>query len=103
MSSGLNAANTYFFGELVRLTWTHQNSSGTYIDPTAVLLWVRHPDGSQVTFTHGVGTTIIQDSTGHYHADVSADEIGTYSYRAFATGTGQSAIEAECNVRSRFF
>ena len=103
MSSGANAPNTYFLGELIRVTWTYKNSSGTLIDPTAVFFWLKGPDGSILMFRHGTGTFIVSSSTGTYYADVSVELVGTYSYRAFATGTGQSAIEAECNVRSRFF
>lgn len=103
MSTGVNARNTYWIGTLVRVSWTYKNSSGTLIDPTAVLLWIRGPDGALLQFTHGVGTVIVSGSTGNYYADISAELIGTYTVRAFATGTGQAAIETGFDVVSRIY
>ena len=84
-------ANTYDVGDLPHVSAVFTTPAGVATDPTAVLLEYKTPSGVTTTLTYGVGTTIVKDSVGHYHADLSATEAGTWRYRWYSTGTGQAA------------
>jgi hypothetical protein len=86
-------ASSYDLGDLVRVSGAFTNSAGTAQDPTVVKASVRTPAGVVTTYTYGVDAGLVKDSTGNYHLDVSAAEIGWYYYRWFSTGTGQAADE----------
>ena len=84
----------YDLGDLVRCSAAFTNSAGTALDPTAVIVKVKAPDGTVTTYTYGTDPEVVRDSAGNYHIDVDADASGTWYYRFHATGTGQSADEA---------
>jgi hypothetical protein len=75
-------------------------SDSSAVDPDVVKLSVRTPAGVTTTYTYGVGDTIVKDSTGNYHADISTTEAGVWVYRWFSTGNGQTAGEEEFSVKS---
>lgn len=86
-------ANSYDFGDLVRVSGAFTNSSGVAQDPTVVKCSIRSPAGVVTTYVYGTDAALVKDSTGNYHADVSAAAIGWYYYRWFSTGTGQASDE----------
>ena len=90
--------NNYEIGNVVTFTAVFKTASGTLVDPTAVYFAVKPDDGSTTIYTYGVGATIVRDSAGTYHIDLSATSAGGYWVRAYSTGTGQAAKETEIRV-----
>ena len=88
----------YDKGDLVRCAAAFTNTAGTAIDPTAVLFKVKDPSGNITTYTYLTDAELVKDSTGNYHVDVDADEVGTWYYRYYSTGTGQAAGEGTFDV-----
>jgi hypothetical protein len=94
------AYNTWDLGDKVRVSAPFTLvSSGGAVDPDVVKLSVQPPSGTVTTYTYGVGATIVKDSAGNYHADIDANEEGTWYYRWFSTGNGQAAKEMRFVVR----
>lgn len=94
--------NAYDIGDLVRCTGTFA-SSGSNVNPTAVMFKVKTPAGVVTTYTYGTDAALVRDSTGVYHVDVSAAEAGEYVYRFWSTGTGQAAAEGKFVIRATLF
>lgn len=92
------APNTYDVGDLVRLSAVFRNSAGAATDPTAPTLTYKKPSGTLVTV---VSPTLIKDSTGNYHYDVTLDESGSWWYRFSGTGAVTQAGEKEIVVRAQ--
>ncbi len=84
--------NTYTLGQVVHLTASFA-VSGTATDPGTVSLITRDPGGAEITYTYGGVGTIVRDSTGNYHQDVTPDKSGTWGYRWVSTGVCASAAE----------
>jgi hypothetical protein len=89
----------YQRGDLVRISGVFKDIAGTLIDPSTVALNVSKRSGP-TTYTYA-GATVIKDSTGNYHVDVSVDERGTWLYEWVTTGTGQAAEHGEFVVEAR--
>lgn len=82
---------TYPEGTLVTVRGTFTNSTGTVLNPTAVLLDTTEPDGTQTTYTYGVGNTITRPSTGIYEANLdTTSKRGLWLYTWYSTGAGQA-------------
>lgn len=93
---------TFCKGALVRVegSWTDV-ATNTAVDPATITLRVKAPSGTETTYTLA-GEDVVQDSSGHYHCDVDADESGPWSYR-WETTSPQSAVEGGFSVDgSRF-
>lgn len=89
-------ANYYTVGALVRCWCTFQDSSSNNQDPTNVFFRYVDTAGSTTSLTYGgtgPSTRVVKDATGIFYCDVDADATGTFSYKWWATGTGQSAAE----------
>jgi uncharacterized protein YfaS (alpha-2-macroglobulin family) len=86
--------NVYQKGDLVRITGVFRDITGALVDPTTVSWKATKPSGTPVTHTYNPGS-IVRDSLGNFHLDVSADEAGTWLYRWENTGTGQAAEDGE--------
>jgi len=93
--------NAYDIGDSVRLTLVCANSSSVAIDPTALTLVVKPGDGTATTYTYGTGATIVKDSTGNYHADVTvtAHSGGIWYYKWTATGSYVGMAQSSFGVR----
>lgn len=93
--------NSYDKGDLVRLTATFTNSAGVATDPTAVTCQVKSPSAT-TTYTYNPGT-VVKDSTGVYHLDVSASAAGQWWYRWEGTGAVEQADEGTFVVEASAF
>lgn len=65
--------NSYPIGQRVRVfarPFEDEVTRQPY-DPSTVTLKVGTTPGDEVTYTYGVGATIVKDSKGVYHADIS--------------------------------
>jgi len=87
------AINPYDKGSVVRISATFKDVNGNPVDPGTIVFTVRKPDGPLVTLT------VVKDATGTYHADLSLDEAGSYSYRCASTPPGQGSSEGELFAR----
>jgi uncharacterized protein YfaS (alpha-2-macroglobulin family) len=90
--------NVYKLGDLVRIAGVFKDINGTLIDPGTVALTVSKRSG-RANYTYPA--TVIKDSAGNYHVDVSATERGTWLYEWITTGTGQATEHGEFVVEAR--
>jgi hypothetical protein len=79
--------------------------AGTATDPTAVLLTIQKPDGSQVIYawpTPGAGQSALTKEaaqTGRFYADVILNQAGTWRWRLAGTGAVTAASEGSLKVQ----
>lgn len=84
--------NEYDIGDVVRLTGAFSQSS-VAVDPTAVSMIVRRPDGIKTTYVYGTDLALVKSATGTYYLDYTPVMAGQHWYRWVTTGTGASAGE----------
>ena len=100
-----------FVGQLVKVRWYYANQAlqgfqqqafqnggplppGYGIDPSAVYLDVEYPNAGTVSYTVQYPGTITKETTGVYHFNVDTSYGGgKWWWRAYSTGTGQTAYE----------
>ena len=98
------ATNYYEKGDLLRCSVTFTSTpSGADLDPTPHLFSYKTPAGVTTILTYGVDGALVKDSVGDYHVDLDANATGTWWFRWYSTGTGQSADEGAFNVRGSQF
>lgn len=95
-------ANTYDIGDTVKLQVTFETAEGVAVDPTAIVLKVQDPDGTETTYTYALGQ-VLKSATGVYYYYVVPDESGTWHYNWAGTGTVVSATEGFFYVRTSEF
>lgn len=83
--------NFYPVGDIVRITGEFADREGTPVDPEALILRVRPPDGATFVLTYGVDPELVRLSTGVYYADVEATTPGAW-YSHFEAA-GQPVVE----------
>ncbi len=85
---------TYDVGDAARLAVAFTSLSGALTDPTTVTLTIQAPDNTQTT------PSVVHDSTGKYHYDLSITQSGVYLYRYVGTGAVAAVEEGQIMVRS---
>lgn len=96
--------NHYDLGQLVRITGTFTDSGGTVTDPATVIFAYKAPGDTAATeYTYGVDAEVVNSGTGVYYVDLDLDEVGTWYYRFYSTGTGQAAEESRLIVQESNF
>jgi hypothetical protein len=94
--------NTHDLGDKVRVSGAFTLvSSGAAVDPDTVSLIVTDPDGLETTYVYLTDAEVVKDSTGNYHADISASAPGTWYYRWLSTGNGQAGEAKHFHVRNK--
>lgn len=78
-------ANTYDIGNVIRLTGTFRDASGTLVDPTIIQLNVRPYGGEIETFTFEADQVLFL-STGIYYYDYTPLTAAKYFYRFIGGG-----------------
>jgi hypothetical protein len=91
----------YDIGDLVRLMVTFQNLSGTYVDPSTLILLIQLPDGTKLQRDYPGQVT--KTATGQFQYDYLAAASGVHYFRWEGTGTGQGAAESEFEVNESVF
>lgn len=84
------------------ITATITNPAGIPVDASGALdLLVVDPLGGEITYE---GTSVIHDSTGHYHVEVPAPISGLYHWRWYVEGalTGEGEFQAESEFDSEY-
>jgi hypothetical protein len=95
---------SYTKGTLVNCRATFTDPvSGSVVDPTTVTFRVKNPSGITTTWTYGPDLELEKESTGHYKAQVNANQQGSWSYRFESTGPYQGAREATFDVEGGAF
>lgn len=93
----------FVLGEAVRVSAEFRNAAGVVADPSAVLFKYRDPEGTITPLVYGTDAALVKDSTGNYHVDIDANMAGTWNWRFYATGTGQTANEGTFTVGESVF
>ena len=89
--------NTYVVGDLVTMTATFTNASGTLTNPTSVSGSVKDPSGTVTS------PSVSQQSTGVYIMQYTISIPGLHSYRIAGTGAATAAGEGQFAASSAFF
>ncbi len=89
--------NVYTEGSAVRLTatFTDPTNGNAAIDPTGIVLTLGQGGllaPAPTAYTYGVGTVVVRDSVGNYHADIDTTGFAAGTWWANWTGTG--AVQA---------
>lgn len=95
--------NTFNRGDLVRVSGTITDTSGSSIDPAAVFFVLRTPDGSEIEYLYGREADLKREEAGRYYIDIDCALAGTYYYRFYSTGAGQGAAEGAFKVERGAF
>jgi hypothetical protein len=83
--------------ELARLTNTF-TVAGTPTDPTTVALAITDPTGAVTTYTWA-GGTVVRDSAGVFHKDVTCSTAGEWQYQWTGTGTASDTTVGTFTVQ----
>jgi hypothetical protein len=92
-------------GSRPRISAEFKNNAFAWIDPTTLTLSVKDPNNEETIYTYGVGTTIVRDDVGQYHADIPLDVNGDWRFRYYAkdaAGISLAATETVIHVYSRY-
>lgn len=86
--------NCYTVGQTVRLTVNFSDAAGIALDPASVTLRVKDP--SQAVASYGLGSGLVKDAVGAFHADITTVLSGAHLYRWEGSTPG-------CAAESLFF
>lgn len=84
-------------GDVVRLTLKATDVAGTAVDPGNLRLFVKQPDGNQVT------PAVTRDDVGMFHADVDLIAPGVYFYLWKSDEPYKGVIDGEFLVANNLF
>ena len=94
--------NKYEIGQVVRMTF-YFRVSDVLTDPSTLTVKVISPDGTETAYVYGVDSSLIRDSAGTYHLDVTASQNGHWEYRGESTGNAAGAEEHKFIVKETRF
>ena len=75
--------NTYQLDTEIQIFNQFETETGIPMDPTAVTLFVKTPDGVVTTYT---GSQLTQGGVGLYTLDILVDQVGPWIYNWQGTG-----------------
>ena len=88
-------------GDLVETFATFTNpATGAPFDPDVVFFRVKAADGTVVTEEFGVDAAVIKLGVGSCQRNIDALAAGSWRYRWFATGNGQSSQSSGFTVQT---
>lgn len=88
-------AEPYIVTTQIRTTGTFRTLAGALSNTTAVCT-VKAPDGTTTT------PTVVNDSTGVYHSDITLDQVGTWYIEWQGSGTVVAAGDQAISVRASY-
>ena len=94
--------NFHDSGDVVRMSVTFTNQSGTAVDPGAVAVKVKNPLGV-ITIYNYPADGVVKDSTGNYRFDIEPTVQGVWVYRWQGTVSNKAAEENSFQVRESAF
>lgn len=86
-------------GAAARIVVSIKNDVGVAADPGALRLKTKSPAGTVTTYTYLVGTVIVKDAVGEYHANVPMTEAGSWAYRWESDAPNAGADEGRISVK----
>jgi hypothetical protein len=95
---------SYLKGTVVRVSGSFTNrNTGAAADPGTVRFLWRSGAGT-TTYTYGVDSQLVKDSTGNYHVDIDTTSLTTsVVFRWEGTGSNQAAVEDSFQVTAGAF
>lgn len=88
-------------GDVVELSASFRDaSSQALLDPDVVTLRIQKGTNAVVILTYGIDSVIVKDGVGLYHADLTMDVPGTFTYRWLSTGVGGASHWRSFTVRA---
>lgn len=91
----------YDIGDMKRCSVAITSIAGVAADPTAVVLIIREPDGTEVTKNYPTPADLTKDSTGNYHYDYTITKAGRHVERWVGTGSVVVAERVEFWARAK--
>ena len=86
--------NCYTVGQTVRVSVAFSDLTGAAVDPSAVALRIKDP--AQIVTSYALGSGVVRDAAGQYHADLPTTLAGAHLYRWEGDGP-------DCAAESLFF
>lgn len=88
----------------MRLSVLFEDTEGTDIDPSTVLVKTYSPSGRITSYTYGASSSVGKYAVGNYYLDMTPDEGGRWHVRwEAASGTSQLAVEDDFIVQTSPF
>lgn len=86
-------------GSIIRARVTYTDpDSGAVVDPLAVSVVVRAPDGTLTTYIYGTDAELVKSSVGVYYVLITLAQVGTYKWKWTGTATEQAVVDYdECD------
>lgn len=91
---------TYDIGDKLRIGVTFTDVAGTAGDPTTILLKVKPPNETIITYTYGTDA-ITRTGTGVYYLDYQVAKTGLHWYRWEGSGALTVVTEGSFDVRRK--
>ncbi len=85
--------DTYFVGQILRVTVEFRDNAGDLADPTTLIFSHRVDQEDIETLTYGVDVELVKDSLGVYYTDLELVTAGTYAYRFLGGGAIENSVE----------
>jgi len=92
-------SKSYDTGDVVRCSVTFKDLAGTTVDPLTVVLELRLPDSTVITYTYLVDAAVIKDAVGKYYVDHLLTQGGIHYYKWTGSGTVYAAEESQFFVK----
>lgn len=87
--------SSYIPGQIAKLTVTFSQDS-VAVDPTTVAIKIKKPDETVATYSYPASIT--KSAVGSYAYSLDLTTAGTWWYRWYSTGVGQTAVEGSIEV-----
>lgn len=91
-------SDNYIPGEVTRISVSVIGEAGVAADPGGLRLKIKPPTGAVATFAFGVGTEIVKDAVGRYHADIQLTAAGMWAWRWELDAPNTGAVEGVITV-----
>lgn len=92
--------STFDVGDVVKIAGAFTvAATGAAVDPGAVSLTVRTPDGVKTTYVYGTDEALVKSVPGSYYLNFTVTQPGRHSYRFASSVSAVAAEEGSFNVR----
>ncbi len=93
------AVTIYDKGDLAKLKGQFTDVNGNLTDPASIFFTLTNPNGTQTNYIYGTDAQLVRESTGIYYVLVDCNVVGSWDYRFYSEGAGQTAGEERFTVR----
>jgi len=85
--------DTYFTGQVIRISAEFRDDGGDLADPTTVDFGYRVDQAAAVAFVYGEDVELVKDAVGQYYIDITLATAGTYACQFTGGGAIESTVE----------